>query len=121
MSVKRGQSYSQDLRDRVLDGQGSIRDVAARLSVSPSYVAKATARLRLTGQRTPKPRGGQRPAILAGREALLRARLAAVKDATLAELRGWLLHEHAIKISIGALWNTLDRMGLRFKKKRARH
>ena len=51
----------------------------------------------------------------------MRARLEAVKDATLEELRSWLVQDHGIKISIGALWNTLDRMGLRFKKKRARH
>lgn len=121
MSVKRGQEYSQDLRDRALDGEGSIREVADRLSVSPSYVSKATLRFRLTGQRTTKPRGGQRQAILAGREELLRAQLEAVKDMTLEELRRWLLQEHSIKISMGALWNTLDRMGLRFKKKRPRH
>lgn len=121
MSLKRGQEYSQDLRDRVLDGEGSIREVADRLSVSPSYVSKATSRFRQTGQRTTKPRGGQREAILAGREELLRERLEMVKDTTLEELRSWLLQEHAIKISIGALWNTLERMGLRFKKKRVRH
>lgn len=120
MSLKRGQEYSQDLRDRVLEGQGSIRELADRLSVSPSYVSKATSRFRLTGERTTKARGGQRQAILAGQEELLGERLEAVKDATLEELRGWLLQDHGIKISIGGLWNTLDRMGLRFKKKRAR-
>lgn len=120
MSLKRGQEYSQDIRDRVLDAKGSIRMVSDRLSVSPSYVSKVTSRLRLTGQRTTKPRGGQRKAILAGREELLQERLEAVKDATLEELRGWLLEVHSIKISVGALWNTLHRMGLRFKKKRAR-
>jgi transposase len=120
MSLKRGQEYSQDLRDRVLEGDGPIREVAERLSVSPSYVSKVTARFRLTGQRTTKPRGGQRQAILAGREDELRARLERVKDTTLEELRSWLLQEHGIKISIGALWNRLERMGLRFKKKRPR-
>ncbi len=34
MSLKRGEEYSQDLRDRVLDGGGSIREVADRLSMS---------------------------------------------------------------------------------------
>ena len=121
MSLTRGQGYSQDLRDRVLEGEGSIRQVADRLSVSPSYVSKATSRLRLTGQRTTKPRGGQREAILAGREEVVRGRLEAVKDTTLEELRSWLLQEHGIKISMGALWNSWERMGLRFKKKRARH
>lgn len=120
MSRKRGEEYGQDLRDRVLDAKGPIREVAERFGVSPSYVSKIGSRFRLTGERATKPRGGQRRPILEGREALLRARVGEVKDATLAELQGWLLEAHGIKICIGALWNTLQRMGLRFKKKRAR-
>jgi transposase len=120
MSVKRGQEYSQDLRDRVLTADGPIREVADRLSVSASYVSKVSSRFRLTGQRTTKPRGGQRQAILGGREDVVRARLEVVKDTTLEELRRWLLQEHGIKISIGALWNSVQRLGLSFKKKRAR-
>jgi transposase len=120
MRLKRGEEYSQDLRDRVLDSGGPIRAVADRFGVSPSYVSKAGIRLRLEGSRTTKPRGGQRQAILAGREAELRARVAEVPDATLAELQAWLRQEHGIKICIGALWNALTRWGLRFKKNRAR-
>lgn len=120
MSRKRGEEYSQDLRERVLAAAGPIREVAERFGVSPSYVSKVGARFRVTGQRTTKPRGGQRPAILAGREDLLRVRVAEVKDATLAELQSWLREAHGIQICLGALWNTLRRMGLSFKKKRAR-
>lgn len=120
MSRKRGEEYSQDLRDRVIEADGSIREVADRFGVSPSYVSKATSRFRLTGQRTTKPRGGQREAILAGREALLRARVAEVPDATLGELQLWLTEMHSIKICTGALWNALQRLGLRFKKNPAR-
>lgn len=120
MSRKRGEEYSQDLRDRVLEATGSIRAVGERFGVSPSYVSKVNARYRSTGQRTTKPRGGQRAAILSGREDLLRERVGEVPDATLAELQVWLLDVHGIKICIGALWNTLRRMGLSFKKKRAR-
>lgn len=120
MSLKRGQEYSQDLRDRVLGTAGTIREVADRLSVSASYVSKVTSRFRMSGQRTTKPRGGQREAILSGREDLVRARLETVKDTTLEELRNWLLQGHGIRISMGALWNSLQRMGLSYKKKRAR-
>lgn len=120
MSWKRGEEYSQDLRDRVLDARGPIREVAERFGVSPSYVSKAGARLRSTGQRTTKPRGGQRKPILVGREEVLRARVAAVPDATLAELQTWLRQLHGINICVGALWNALQRMELSFKKKRAR-
>jgi transposase len=120
MSRRRGEEYSQDLRDRVLEAEGSIRVVAARFGVSPSYVSKVGARLRLTGQRTTKPRGGQRRPILEGREGLLVTRLREVPDATLTELQEWLLEVHGIKICTGALWNALERLGQSFKKKRAR-
>src|ERR1700761_3773018 len=96
MSLKRGQEYSQDLRDRVLGAGGAIREVADRLSVSASYVSKVTSRFRLTGQRTTRARGGQRQAILAGREDLVRGQLAVAKDTTLEELRSWLLQEHGV-------------------------
>ncbi len=120
MSRKRGEEYSQDLRDRVIEAEGAIREVADRFGVSPSYVSKATSRFRLTGERTTKPRGAQRKPILAGREDVLHARVAEVPDATLAELQLWLRETHGIKICTGALWNALRRLGLRFKKNPAR-
>jgi hypothetical protein len=55
-------------------------------------------------------------ARFAGQEDVLRTRVAGVKDATLEELRAWLLETQGIKICFGALQNTLQRMGLRFKK-----
>jgi hypothetical protein len=70
MGRKSGQEYS---RDRVLAAAGPIRQVAARFGVSPPYLSKVSTRLRLTGQRTTKPRGGQRKPIPARREDLLRA------------------------------------------------
>lgn len=120
MSWKRGEEYSQDLRDRVLDASGRVCEVARRYGVSVSYVSKACARYQSTGERTTKRRGGQHKPILAGREDVLRSRIAAVPDMTLVELQTWLLETQAIKISIGALSNTLTRMGLSFKKKRLR-
>ncbi|HEX9464137.1 MAG TPA: transcriptional regulator [Alphaproteobacteria bacterium] len=117
MARKRGEEHSQELRDRVLGEPGPVREVAARLGVSPSYVSKARARLRLTGERTTKQRGGRRRPILSGREDLLRAKLVEIPDATLVDLQRWLAEAHAIKISIGALWNTLRRLGLGFKKR----
>jgi transposase len=120
MSRRRGQEYSQDLRDRVLEAEGPIRQVADRFGVSASYVSKVGSRLRLTGERTTKPRGGQRKPILEGREDLLRSRVVAVPDATLAELQIWLRETHGVKICMGALWKALWRLGLRFKKNAAR-
>ena len=44
MSWRRGQTYSQDLRDRVLAARGSARRVGERFGVSASYVVKARQR-----------------------------------------------------------------------------
>jgi len=56
VSRRRGQPYGADLRDRVLAASGeTIRAIATRFSVSPSYVSKVRARLRQTGEATPGP------------------------------------------------------------------
>ena len=44
MAYRRGQAYSQDLRDRVLAAPGSAAIVGARFGVSRSYVIKARQR-----------------------------------------------------------------------------
>jgi len=60
MSWRRGQAYSQDLRDRVLAANTlSAREAAERFEVSVSYVVKARQRLARTGSATPRP---QKPA-----------------------------------------------------------
>jgi hypothetical protein len=51
MSWRRGQTYSQDLRDRVLTAQGSARAAACRLGVSVSCVVKALLRKAAPGTR----------------------------------------------------------------------
>ena len=49
----------------------------------------------------------------------IRAAVAARPDATLDELRAWLLEAHGVSASQGGMWNTLDRLGLTLKKRRA--
>jgi transposase len=63
--------------------------------------------------------GAQRPAVLAGHEAALLGHLRANPDATLAELRRWLFETRGVSISVGALWNGLDRLGWTLKKSRS--
>jgi transposase len=46
----------------------------------------------------------------------LRARVASEPDATLAELQGWLIKEHDVKVSVGCLWKRLRQLGLTLKK-----
>src|ERR671913_554782 len=48
------------------------------------------------------------------------ARVAAGSDATLAELRGWALAEHGVRVSRPVMWKALARMDLTLKKTAAR-
>lgn len=124
MAWRRGQSYSQDLRDRVLaavdGGLGAYR-VAELFSVSVSYIYKALDRRRITGESGPNPNRGHRPRKLSGeQEAALAAHIVAHPDRTLAQLQDWLEAEHGVRLSDGAIWATVDRLGLSFKKNPAR-
>ena len=117
MGRRRGQPYSQDLRDRVLAAIGEpIRSVAARLKVSASYVSKVQSKLRLTGEAAAgRQRNHTRPRLEPLYDAL-RARVAEQADATIAELRGWMLREHGVSVSHAVMWETLARLGLTLKK-----
>jgi transposase len=117
MSRRRGQPYGADLRDRVLAASGeAIRAVAARFSVSPSYVSKVRARLRQTGQATPGPQHNHVRPRLEPFYDVLRARVAAQADATIAELRTWMAEQHGVTVSHPVMWETLRRLGLTLKK-----
>lgn len=117
MSRRRGQPYGADLRDRVLAATGeAIRAVAARFSVSPSYVSKVRARLRRTGQATPGPQHNHVRPRLEPFYDVVRARVAAQADATIAELRAWMAEQHGVTVSHPVMWETLVRLGLTLKK-----
>src|SRR3546814_11429856 len=63
MSWRSGQSYSQDLRDRVIaaaDGGVPVRQAAVTFGVSIAYIYKALIRRRLTGDSGPNPNRGHR-------------------------------------------------------------
>jgi transposase len=96
MAWRSGQSYSQDLRDRVLaavDGGKSACEVTPLFQVTVSYIYKARGRRRATDESTAKPRRGDRAQKLA---------------------------EFGVSISTGAMWATLGRLDSSLKK-RARH
>jgi transposase len=123
MSWRRGQRYSQDLRDRVLAsvdvGEGVYR-VAEIFGVSVSYIYKALDRRRKTGESGPNPNRGHRPRKLTpAQEAALEARIGSQADITLARLQDWLLAEHGVRLSDGAIWMAVHRLKLSFKKKPA--
>src|SRR5690242_14980226 len=100
MMRRRGQAYSQDLRDRVLAAVGEpIRSIAARLSVSPSYVSKVQSKARKTGEITAGAQCNHIAPRLAPLYDALRARVAEQADATIAELRAWVAREHRVSVS----------------------
>ena len=114
-----GMPHSNDLRLRVLaavDDGVPVRQVVALLRVSVSYIYKALIRRRRTGETAARMPCGRPPRKLAGHEQALLTRLGAEPDATLAELHDWLTGERGVTVSLGCLWRTLDRLGLRLKK-----
>ena len=116
------QSYSQDLRDRVLralargDGPSAI---ARRFEVSRCNVYQVRDREQESGVRTSFQIGGHRRSRLEAAEAALRSWIAAEPGLTLAELQERLASQ-GIAIRIGALWHQLNKWHLTFKKNPAR-
>jgi transposase len=123
MVWRQGQSYSEDLRARVLgavDGGMAARAAAELFRVSVSYIYKALIRRRRTGQVTASLRRGHRPRKLSpAQEAALEAHIETHPDLTLAALQAWLLAEHGVRLSNGAMWSAVARLGLSFKKRRS--
>lgn len=116
MAWHQGQAYGQDLRDRVLGADGSIRAIAARFGVSKSYVARARSRWRCLGDTAPGQQCNHVPAKLGGLEQALADRVAASNDQTLEQLCQWVHAEHGIRVSTATMYKTLARLGLRLKK-----
>ena len=116
------QSYSQDLRDRVLwalnRGERPTA-IARRLEVSRVWVYQVRAREENTGQRTSFQIGGHRRSRIAEMEPLLRAWIEKEPGLSLAELCERLVGQ-GITIKIGALWHQLNKWNLTFKKNAAR-
>jgi len=124
MGWRQGQSYSEDLRGRVLaavDGGMAVRAAAKLFRVSVSYIYKALIRRRRTGEVSASTRRGHRPRKLSpAQEAALASHIEAHPDLTLAALQTWLLVEHGVRLSNGAMWSAVARLGLSFKKRMAR-
>jgi transposase len=98
----------------------AARAAAELFRVSVSYIYKALIRRRRTGQVTASPRRGHRPRKLSrAQEAALAAHVEAHPDLTLAALQAWLLAEYGVRLSNGAMWSAVARLGLSFKKRRS--
>ena len=124
MAWKSGQSYSADLRGRVLaavDDGVPARTVAERFRVSVSYIYKALARRLITGETEARPQRNHQVLKLAAWHDAIAAMVAQRPDATLNELRAWLLATHDVAASLGLMHQTLVRLGLTLKKSRFGH
>src|SRR3977135_4455185 len=115
MAWRQGQSYSEDLRARVLaavDGGMAARAAARVFRGSVSDIYKALIPRCRTGEAGSRP-----PELPLAQEAALAAHITAQPDLTLAVLQTWLLEEHAVRLSNGAIWSAVARLGLSFKKR----
>src|SRR5580658_5349704 len=120
MSWRRGQSYAQHLRDRVLAavdrGMGAY-EAAPLFQVSVSWIYKALARRRVSGESTARPQVNHVPPKLLAQHEAIRLKVRAEPDLTLAELQAWLRDEHQLSISVRGMWKTLRQLDLTRKKK----
>src|SRR4051794_41863731 len=111
--------YSMDLRERVVAAcdarDGTREQIAARFSVSDSWIRDLLKRRRETGSIAPRPRGGGRaPAFDEAAAARLREAVRDDDDATLAELAG----AAGVACSPAATFPALVHLGIPRKKKR---
>jgi transposase len=117
-----GQSYSDDLRSRVLDavdGGGRVYEVAELFQVSVSYIYKALARRKQHGIATALPRNGRPGLKLESHLEALAAHVAANPDATLVELVAWSATERSVTVCVATMWATLEVLDLTVKKRLA--
>jgi len=122
MGWKSGQSYSGDLRSRVLaaiDGGSPAKATAQLFQVSVSYIYKALGRRSATGETEARPQRNRQTLKLEDHHAAIAAEVALRADVTLDELRAWLLATHGVTASLGLMHKTLARLGLTLKKSRA--
>ena len=122
MAWKSGQSYSADLRSRVLaavDGGLSAKTVAAQFQVSVPCIDKALGRRNATGETEARPQRNHQELELAAHHEAIAAEVARRSDVMLNELRAWLLATHSVAASLGLMHRTLARLGLTLKKRRS--
>lgn len=114
--------YSDDLRERVATacavGNQSIGQVAAHFSVSVAFVNKLLKRQRTSGSLAALPhRGGPPPLLDAAARSQLAACVAQQPDATLDELRTQLAASGGPAVGRTTLWQALQALDLRRKKR----
>src|SRR5205085_2573299 len=104
-------AYSQDLRERIIRAleaeQETQPDIAARFSVSLSFVEKLWLRWRAMGSCAAQPHAGGRRRSLQSSEALIRHEVTAQADVTLSELCERVAAQGAAIVSRKTMWLEL--------------
>jgi transposase len=113
-------TLSLDLRERILSSydkeEGTREEIAHRYRVSLGMVKKLLQQRRHTGEIAARHyRSGRKPLILASHQRQMRSLLAKKPDLTLKELRAAV----ALECSLPAIHYALEKMGLRYKKRRS--
>jgi transposase len=116
------QPYSLDLRRRVVhayeQGQGSIAEVAEQFSVSTYFVKKMLRQWRDTGDLTPLPHAGGKPASLTTRHLqLLKRSVRQQGDISLTELQQALTEQQSLTVHLSTISRALTKLGLPRKKR----
>src|ERR1700751_6104612 len=109
-------AYSQDLRDRVLQGLArgeGATSIARRLDVSVRWVYQVKDRYERDGERGARRLGGYRRYRFADLEGCIRGWFTERVDLTLAEL-SQRLAQQGVVIKTTALWHQLHNWGLTF-------
>ena len=116
-------AYSQDLREKIiraLEAQDETQEeVAARFSVSPSFVVKLWRRRRETGSCAALPHAGGRRRDLRESEATIRRALKRQPDLTLSELCEEVAAAGGTSVSPKTMCLELRRLSLPRKKSRS--
>ena len=110
-------AYSADLRGRVLadcDGGLGTRAVAAKVSVSESWVRRLKQRRAATGETAPRPPRDRRVGFRDRHADALRAAVAADPNRTPAGPRAHL----GVRASLGAVWQALTDLKIAWGKSR---
>ena len=113
-------AYAMNLRQRLVPAcdarDGTREQIAARFSVSVSWIRDLLKRRRETGSIAPKPHGGGRTPAFAGESAQrLRQAVVTAADATLAELA----EASGVACVPSAVHGALKRLGITRKKSRS--
>jgi transposase len=113
------EGYSLDLRTRMFSYSltHTVRETAAFFRVSPNTIHLLQKRFLETGQLAPQPSRAGRPRVISGEgELFLQVLLREEVDLTLEELRERYASAYGVTVSLGAMHDTLRRLGVTRKK-----